>query len=327
MRPALAALVVMLLAVWSASGCALLVSIGLSGERGRSDLVLRTSDAAVVYLERKPKQPTMTIVLVHGFGGSKDHWTRFADHLPDDAWILAPDLPGFGASPKHENESYHLDSQLARLREFLNDIGVEKFHLIGNSMGGQLATLWALAEPDRVQSLVLLNPAGLRGPVPSAMDKLTKDGAEPLLIQNAADFQRLLDLSFVIPPRIPGFLKEHFANEAAASYPFSKKIKADLKARPAPIADRIASLQPPTLVVWGDSDGVLDPSAVPLWRQRVPGGLVVVMRATGHAPMIERPSETASLVLTWWRRTQRGALKLSQTACSCRSGPHRLVRA
>lgn len=304
MRPALAPFVLALLLVTAlaSGGCALLVSIGLGGERGRSDLVVRTSDEGIVFLERKPKHPALTILLLHGFGGSKDHWTRFANFLPDDAWIIAPDLPGFGASPKIEGDSYDLESQRARVAQFLDENGVDKFHLVGNSMGGQLATLLALAQPDRVQSLVLFNPAGLRGPVPSAMDQLTKGGAEPLLIQNAADFDRLLALSFVIPPRIPGFLKDHFAEEAARSYPFSKKIKQDLAARPAPIADRIAMLRPPTLVVWGDSDGVLDPSAVPLWRARVPGHLVVVMKETGHGPMIERPQEAAALVLTWWRR-------------------------
>lgn len=301
---------------FAASGCSLLVAAGLGAERGRSDVVVRTSSDGIVFLERKPSTPRGTsprevVLLVHGFGGSKDHWTRFAAHLPHDVWVLAPDLPGFGESPKDEAASYDLASQVARVRGFLDEQGVDRFHVVGNSMGGHLATLLALEMPARVRSVVLFNPAGMRGPVPSAMDKLTDNGRVPFVIQTAEDFRTLLAHSFMISPRIPELLLDHFAEEAARSYAFSKKIKDDLAAKPAPIVDRIASLAPPTLVVWGDKDGVLDPSAVPLWRARVPGGLVVVMRETGHGPQIERPEEACQLVLTWWKRNAAATLKVA----------------
>jgi abhydrolase domain-containing protein 6 len=299
---ALVASLAVSLVVLTSSSCALLVSIGLGSERGRSNVLVHTSDEGIVFLERKPKDPRATVVLVHGFGGSKDHWTRFIAHMPSDVWVIAPDLPGFGESPKIESERYDLETQTTRLTRFLDGLEVGRFHLVGNSMGGHLSALVALQAPERVQSLVLFNPAGMRGPVPSAMDKLTEGGAVPFVIQSKEDFQTLLKHSFVISPRIPEFLLDHFAEQAALSYAFSKKIKDDQKAAPARIVDRIATLEPPTLVVWGDSDGVLDPSAVPLWRAKVPGGLVVVMRETGHGPQIERPEEAAELVLEWWRR-------------------------
>lgn len=302
----------------TSSSCALLVSIGLGSERGRSNVLVHTSDDGIVFLERKPDEPRATVVLVHGFGGSKDHWTRFIAHIPSDVWVIAPDLPGFGDSPKLTTESYDLDAQATRVHKLLDELEVGSFHLAGNSMGGHLSTLLALRMPERVQSLVLFNPAGMRGPVPSAMDKLTDGGAVPFVIKNREDFQTLLKHSFVISPRIPDFLLDHFAEQAALSYDFSRKIKDDLKERPAPIVDRIATLRPPTLVVWGDSDGVLDPSAVPLWRKKVPGGLVVVMKETGHGPQIERPEEAAELMLEWWRRhggaAGSGGLKVAHEA-------------
>lgn len=301
MRSASLVLVLALVAM-TTSSCALLVSVGLGGERGRSDVFVRKSDEGIVFLERKPPAPRATVVLLHGFGGSKDHWTRFAAHIPSDVWVLAPDLPGFGDSPKLESESYDLHEQKKRVMRLLDELEVSHFHLVGNSMGGQLATLLALEMPSRVQSLVLFNPAGMRGPIPSALDTLTEGGDVPFVIKNKEDFQTLLKHSFVVSPRIPDFLLDHFAEEAALSYPFSKKIKRDIKERPAPIVDTLPSLRPPTLVVWGDGDGVIDPSAVPLWRARVPGGLVVVMKQTGHGPQIERPEEAAELVLEWWRR-------------------------
>src|SRR5688572_25189110 len=150
-------LLVSLLALASSS-CALLVSIGLGSERGRSNVFVRKSDDGIVFLERKPDDPRATVVLVHGFGGSKDHWTRFIAHIPSDVWVIAPDLPGFGDSPKATTESYDLNAQSARVTRFLDELEVGSFHLAGNSMGGHLSTLLALQMPERVQSLVLFNP-------------------------------------------------------------------------------------------------------------------------------------------------------------------------
>jgi pimeloyl-ACP methyl ester carboxylesterase len=294
-----------ILVVATPSCAPLLVGLGLGLERGQADVVVRTDRVGTVFLERRPALPRATVVLLHGFGGSKDHWTRFIAELPDDLWIIAPDLWGFGESARVDTESFDLHTQSVRLQRFLVERGVRRYHMMGNSLGGQLAATHALSHSDDVVSLVLFDPAGIKGPVPSPMDELTSGGAEPMPIRTAADFDRLLSLSFVVQPRIPDALKGYLAEEAAKAYPFAQKVKADLWARPAPMIDAAGRLQPPTLVVWGACDQVLDPSAAPIWRARVAGGLVVMMKATGHAPMLERPAESAQLVLTWWSRALR----------------------
>ncbi len=288
----------------SASSCAAtLGALGVGYERGKADVVA-DKDGGIAFLERRPRvgSPADVVVMLHGFGGNKDHWTRFCAHMPEELWLIAPDLPGFGESTKDPSLSYDLRSQAERLRAFLKRRGVTRFHLLGNSLGGELAVNYALAHPGDVESLVLFDPSGIPSPKPSPMDALTKQGNEPLLIKDAAGFDRLMKMSFVKPPAIPDFLKAHFAAEAAAGYEMAKKISADIHKKDKPIEGEVEKLEPPTLVVWGDTDRLIDPSVVPLWRARLPGHDVVVMRETGHAPMIERPAESAALVLKWWQR-------------------------
>jgi pimeloyl-ACP methyl ester carboxylesterase len=292
-----------LLPVLLSTSCApMLVSVALGVERVKADVTVRTDSAGTVFSERKPRQARAALVLLHGFGGSKDHWTPFIDELPDDLWIIAPDLWGFGESARVESESYDLYAQSERLTRFLRERGVERYHLVGSSIGAQLAATHALKHPDDVLSLVLMNPLGIRSPVPSPMDELTDGARRPLKIESVADFDALLSLAFVEPPPLPTSVKSYFADEAAESYDFHCKIGRDMWRRPAPMIRAATELRPPTLVIWGDGDKIIDPSVVPLWRSVVPGGLVVVMRETGHGPMLERPAETAQLVETWWTR-------------------------
>lgn len=292
--------------VAATSSCAPVIALG--GERGRANLSVDADDDGTVFIERRPsrganrgREPSV-LVMLHGFGGSKDHWTRFCAQMPSDVWLIAPDLPGFGESPKDSGLSYDLRAQSARLERFLALHNITKFHLVGNSMGGELAALYASTHPRQVQSLVLFDPSGIPSPTPSAMDKLTAKGLHPLIVKSAADFDQLLRLSFATPPDIPDSIKEYFAERSAQNAAMEEKIKADISAKPAHVADVIATVKAPTLVVWGGEDQILDPSVIPLWRAAVPGHLVAVMRETGHGPQIERPAEAAALVLVWWHQ-------------------------
>lgn len=284
--------------LFASSGCSALVALGLGAERSKAHVFTHDDTLAdgshVVYSQRKSEHPRATVVLVHGLGANRDHWTRFIAALPDDVDAIALDLPGFGESSKDPAQSYDIDTQAKRLHAFVQQRGLAKFHLMGNSMGGQVAAVYALAHPERVQSLVLFAPAGV---VPSSAEA----NGLPLVIRSEADFDAMLKGAFVKPPNVPGIVKPYFVEQAIANADFAEKVRADLRARPQPLAERIAAMQPPTLVVWGDTDRILDVSGASIWRAHLVHGDVVVLPQTGHAAMLERPSESAALVMTWWR--------------------------
>ena len=92
------------------------------------------------YIHANPGKPTL--LMLHGFSSNKDIWNRFAKHFANDYQIIVPDLAGHGATPYNKSWSYSMPAQAKRVVALLNAVGVEKVHIIGNSMGGFLtATL------------------------------------------------------------------------------------------------------------------------------------------------------------------------------------------
>ena len=75
------------------------------------------------------------LILLHGFGGSKESWNEIIPYLMKDYSIIAIDLPGFGESSKNTNFNYSIDSQVFRLHAFIEQLGLKNCHIAGNSMG------------------------------------------------------------------------------------------------------------------------------------------------------------------------------------------------
>jgi pimeloyl-ACP methyl ester carboxylesterase len=114
----------------------------LKPERKRSGLVRKeitlTNGLHYVYLEGGHGE---TLVLLHGFGGNKDTFTRVARYLTNDYRVIIPDIIGFGESLKPTKVDYSPPAQVERLRVLFQALGIAKLYLGGNSMGGQIAII------------------------------------------------------------------------------------------------------------------------------------------------------------------------------------------
>lgn len=250
----------------------------------------------IVYLDRGSGEP---MVLVHGFGGDKDNFTLLARHIPDRYRPVVLDLPGFGESARHPGDSYDVRTQAARLREFVDAVGLPRFHLAGNSMGGHIAARFTIEHSERVQSLMLINAAGVTSPHPSEFVQALQRGQNPLLVSSVEDFDRVMALTFVKPLPIPSFLKRYFAERAVANRAFNDKVFGDLGQRPDRLDGELGTLSAPTLVLWGDTDRIIDVSAAQVFAGGIHGAQLAVLKDCGHAPMLERPEETAQRYFTF----------------------------
>lgn len=244
----------------------------------------------VAYLHGGRGEP---LLLLHGFGANKDHWAMIARFLTPHFRVIAPDLPGFGDSSRLESANYGIEQQLARIAAFARAVGLDSFHLGGNSMGGYLATLYALRHPQVVKSLWLLAPAGVFSAEQSEMLRLLESGDNPLVAIDMAAFDRLANLCFCKQPFMPAQFKKPLLARSIIEAPFNTKIFAEMFTEPVALEDCIAALVPRTLVVWGDDDRVLHPSALEILRPLLGKAEFILMRDMGHVPMIERPAETA----------------------------------
>jgi pimeloyl-ACP methyl ester carboxylesterase len=268
---------------------------GLATALGRRSAGLRLAHTQVdghriAYLHGGQGEP---LLLLHGFGANKDHWALVARLLTPHFRVIAPDLPGFGDSSRLASARYGVEEQLARIAAFVAALGLDSFHLGGNSMGGYLATLYALRHPRQVKSLWLLAPAGVLSAEQSEMLRLLEAGDNPLVATDMAAFDRLASLCFCKQPYLPAQFKKPLLARAIAEAAFNTKIFGEMFSAPLALEECVAALEPRTLVVWGDDDRVLHPSALEILRPLLGNAEFILMRDMGHVPMIERPAETA----------------------------------
>ncbi|MDX1532113.1 MAG: alpha/beta fold hydrolase [Rhodothermales bacterium] len=293
-----------------ATGCASvqesLYEAGLRAERRHAGLrpgAVETDLGRIAYLRREAPGPTL--VLLHGFGASKDHWVRMAQHLPDSLALLALDLPGHGASAFDPAATYDVPRLVAGVEAALEPLGVGAYARAGNSLGGLVATRLALRQPDRVRALVLLDPAGVVPPEPSPFRERLATGANPLIPTTRAEYDTLLALAFNDPPDLPWPAERVIAREAIGRAPRHRRIWQDVNSPPDVVTADLPALAPPTLLVFGADDRIIDPSSARVWAAHVPDLTAVTVPDTGHAPMLERPAYTARLVADFLRRRAR----------------------
>jgi abhydrolase domain-containing protein 6 len=275
-----------------APGVAFSAAMALGRKRGGLKLKQTQVDGhRIPYLEGGDGE---ALVLLHGFGANKDNWTLIAPYLTRQYHVYAPDLPGFGDSSRLEDASYGVDAQLARLRAFADAVGLESFHLGGNSMGGYLAAMFGARESERVKSLWLLAPAGATGAQPSEVLSQIENGQNPLITETLADFERLAELCFTVTPQMPAQFKRPLLARARREAPFNRKIFQEIFSQMPALEGSIDGLQTPSLVVWGDNDRVLHCSGLDIIKGLLSNAESVLMPRMGHVPMIERPAETAA---------------------------------
>lgn len=266
-------------------------------ERNKSDLAVKSmmlaSGDKLVYAENA-NMTGAPLLLIHGFGGNKDNFTRIADEL-EDYHLIIPDLLGFGESSKPMSANCDYEAQATRLHELLQAKGLtSNIHVGGNSMGGAISVAYAAKYPSEVKSLWLVDTAGFwSAGVPKSLEGATLEN-NPLLIDSKEDFYRMYDFVMYKPPYIPKSVKAVFAQERINNKELDAKILEQIVTDS--VEERakvIAQYKIPTLVVWGEKDQVIKPETVNVIKDIIPQAQVIMMEDIGHVPMIEAVEQTA----------------------------------
>lgn len=309
---ALAVLVVGLFAfTWLAPGAATGLAIG--AERTASKLkeqVVTVDGLSWHLLTGGPETDPHPLVLVHGFGGDKDNWTRVVRPLTSTQRVIIPDLIGFGDSDKPGIATgYTIPEQMQRLHALLTQLGVTRFYLAGNSMGGWIASAYAKAYPEEVIGLWLLAPAGVAGAPKSEMTLAIEQGGRlPLVVRNRAEFDERLGWVFGHTPPLPGFVRDTLTAKAAANADLHEQIRQRLYGVSPSQEELLGGPVPiPALIVWGEGDRVLHPSGAevlaPYFNSN--GTQVIKLPGVGHLPMTEVPKLCAADYLAWRATLER----------------------
>jgi pimeloyl-ACP methyl ester carboxylesterase len=246
------------------------------------------------------------LLLVHGFTGAKED---FADHIDDLAalgWhVLAPDLRGHGGSPHPEGESaYSLDTFAADVAALVDGLGWDRFVLLGHSMGGMIAQVYALTHPARLDGLVLMDTS--HGPVKLMERDLVEGGREVVraggmsaLIEATRDSDGVLDSPAhqrVLAER-PGYAEYGEKNSLASAPDMFLAMTAELFEQ-ADRLDGLAQLDVPTLVIVGEQDApFIEPSQQ--MARAIKGARLEVIADAGHSPQFENPSAWLSALTSF----------------------------
>ena len=266
-------------------------------ERNKSDLNVKSLTLAsgdkMVYAENG-NVAGEPLLLIHGFGGNKDNFTRIARQL-EGYHLIIPDLLGFGESSKPMSADYRSEAQAMRLHELLQAKGLaSNIHVGGNSMGGAISVAYAAKYPKEVKSLWLVDSGGFwSAGIHDSLKNATLEN-NPLLVNDKEDFYNLYDYVMYKPPYIPKSVKAVFAQERIANKELDAKILEQIVTdNVEERAKIIAQYKIPTLVVWGDKDQIIKPETVNLIKEIIPQAQVIMMEDVGHVPMVEALDETA----------------------------------
>jgi abhydrolase domain-containing protein 6 len=277
-----------------------LFEFSMSAERHRSHMIVKKADIGdqeISYLEREGKGET--IVLLHGFGADKDNWIRFARQMPEDYRIVAIDLLGHGDNSRDFNKTYDLDYITEGFTRTVETLNLDRFHLAGNSMGGYVSKIYAVQNPQKVITLGLFDSAGLVSPTPSDLQAALDRGENPLIVNSREDFDRLMKFAFYKEPFLPWPLRSVVARKYISYGPFNLKMWNDIWAERKEATDLLPRLHMPVFLIWGDRDRILHVSSVEIYQRSIPQIETVILKNCGHAPMIERPKETADFYVTF----------------------------
>jgi abhydrolase domain-containing protein 6 len=268
--------------------------------------VVQVGDHRIVYSEGGEGEP---VVLLHGFGASADSWNRLAKPLTKRYHVIAPDQPGWGASTRIESASYGYSAQVERLHQFLSALGLKRVHLVGHSMGGFIASAYAARYPDEIITLGLIAPHGMVEPVASELANDVAKGDNWLVATTRPEFDRLLNNVFAKRPYAPRSVLNYLAAHTIRNSSKSAKIFAEMQTNDPPLADRLANITAPALIIWGDQDRVLHVSCADLFRQGIKSSEVMIIPSSGHMPLVENAGacSRAWLAFAGKSREARGA--------------------
>jgi len=261
-----------------------------------SQFVVLPDGARAHYRDRGPRDAPV-LLLLHGSNSSVFTWEPWSKTLSDKFRVVAVDLPGHGLTGAVPNGDYSQLGMADFVKAFADKLGLKQFALAGNSMGGGVAARFAELYPDRVSRLILVDASG--APVKLRF----------FLVRSIARTPVLGNLLLHITPRsiVVGSLdsaihrKGIITNTMIDTYWDFARMQGTRQVtlarfRLSPddyVWDHVDAIKMPTLILWGEEDGLIPVAAAHAWAKAIAGSKLVIYPATGHLPMEEVAAESA----------------------------------
>lgn len=301
--------IIVIAVVAAAASLAAFVAINWAPDRPVSALTTRWAPPPSVFIDvagmsvhlrdEGVRDDPSPIVLLHGTSASLHTWEGWVEVLKAQRRVIRFDLPGFGLTGPSPDENYSIENYVRFVTAMLDKLGVRHCVLGGNSFGGYVAWATALALPERVDKLILVDaggyafaatspPLGFRIAQWPVLNRLFETTLPRGLVDSSV---RAVygDPNKVTPELVDRYyeiaLRE--GNRRALAQRFAQ-------AHPGELANRIPELKLPTLILWGGRDGLIPTEAAARFHRDISGSKLVMFDDLGHVPHEEDPARTVA---------------------------------
>ncbi|WP_206741137.1 MULTISPECIES: alpha/beta fold hydrolase [Hyphomonas] len=260
-------------------------------------------DVEIHFTDSGPRDAPV-VVLVHGYSASLQTWDAWARKLRKDYRVIRLDLPGHGLSRCPDNDSIGIEQFVETVDRVARTLDVERFTLVGNSMGGHTAWAYALEHPEKLDGLVLVDAAGwLDAPGEGESDpfifKLLRNGVARSVMKDldmSALIRSGLEDSFYDPAFVTDEMVDRYS--AMSRAPCHRDALLNLMSgatlRILASEELLGNITAPTLVMHGDSDNLIPVAHGQKFADAIPGAELIIYPQTGHIPQEEKAAESVA---------------------------------
>lgn len=264
------------------------------------------ANGPTVHLRDEGPRDAPAIILLHGSNADLHTWQPWVERLRDDYRIIRFDQIGHGLTGPAPDGDYSAAAFVKTVDQVADRLGLGKFILGGNSMGGKVALAYAIAHPERLGGLILVDAAGApqatgtgRGNIGFAIARMPvvnqlMTQVTPRSIVEQSLSQSVSNQAVVTPLAVDRYweLLRYPGNRAATVARFGQP------GEPFP-AEQVQQMKVPTLIIWGEEDALIPYSSARWFAQNLPDAASISYPGIGHLPMEEAPDESAAAVRKW----------------------------
>lgn len=255
-------------------------------------------DGTKVHYRVEGKGPTL--VLLHGVLASLHTWDDWVEKLKPHFKIVRIDLPGFGLTGPMAKDNYTPEYAMEFFEMFRAKLGLEKFHLVGNSLGGFISHYYAAHYPQHVDKLILIDPITYPQKLPFIIKFASNSFVGAIATVQSPRFiiKRNVRQVYGDPDKVTDeiidryhelLLRQGNRGSMVKYFKTLKKYSTDDT-----LAQTIPNIKAPTLLMWGESDRWVPIALIERWQHDLPTIQVKTYPGAGHVPMEELPDETAA---------------------------------
>ncbi|KAM3846461.1 monoacylglycerol lipase ABHD6 isoform 1-T3 [Vipera latastei] len=270
------------------------------------------------YRGRPSHRPS--VLMLHGFSAHKDMWVSIVKFLPKNLHLICIDMPGHEGTTRSSLDDYSIYGQVKRIHQFVECINLNRkpFYLIGTSMGGHVAGVYAAQYPTEVCCLSLICPAGIPQPPENnfseQVKELRKNGCFdkiPLVPSTPEEMEDMLKLCSYVRFKVPHQILQGLVDVRIPHNDFYRKLFLDLidEKSVTCLYDNMSKIKAATQIIWGKQDQVLDVSGADILAKSIPDAQVHILENCGHSIIMERPKKTAKLILDFMIAVQNAENK------------------